>query len=62
MELLHSDLHQLLHHSRVELSFYTRMKMCKDIALGSTHPSPPLPSSPFSVHLARVHSDLFGVQ
>lgn len=34
MELLHSDLYKLLHHSQVELSFYTRMKMCKDIALG----------------------------
>lgn len=38
MELLHSDLYKLLHHSQVELSFYTRMKMCKDIALGSTLP------------------------
>jgi hypothetical protein len=45
MELLHSDLHRLLHHSSVELSFYTRMKMCKDIALGSTFSSSPAAST-----------------
>lgn len=34
MELLHSDLHKLLHNSSEKLSFHVRMKMCKDVALG----------------------------
>jgi serine/threonine protein kinase len=34
MELLHGDLHKLLHKSSTELSFFSRVKMCKDIALG----------------------------
>jgi serine/threonine protein kinase len=34
MELLHGDLHHLLHETKEELSLFTRMKMCRDVALG----------------------------
>ncbi|KAL6078949.1 Dual specificity protein kinase [Balamuthia mandrillaris] len=34
MELLDSDLHKLLHESKVALSLFERVKMCKDVALG----------------------------